>query len=319
VRAETAAHHVEIDVPIANEETTVDRVVAMLRERRYASAEAVLVVDASGRLVGAVAVSALLRAPGTHAIGELADRGFPRVSAHEDQEHVAGAAILGRAASVVVVDEDGRPVGIVPPHALLAILRQEHVEDLHRLAGIQSEHQRDREALEGPPVRRARHRLPWLLLGLAGSMGSAVIMSRFDELLARDLAIAFFVPAIVYLADAIGTQTEAIAVRGLSLTRLSLRHLLGVELRTGLLIGATLAALALPMVGLAFGDLRLAIAVSSAIVAAGTVATTIGLLLPWILQRSGHDPAFGSGPVATILQDVTSLIVYFALASLIVR
>jgi len=73
------------------------------------------------------------------------------------------------------------------------------------------------------------------------------------------------------------------------------------------------------MVGLAFGDLRLAIAVSSAIVAAGRWRRTIGLLLPWVLQRSGHDPAFGADRWPTILQDVTSLIVYFGLATLIVR
>jgi magnesium transporter len=65
--------------------------------------------------------------------------------------------------------------------------------------------------------------------------------------------------------------------------------------------------------------MRLSFAVSAAIVVAGGVATTIGLVMPWFLQRIGSDPAFGSGPLATIIQDVLSLLIYFAIASLLVR
>jgi magnesium transporter len=117
------------------------------------------------------------------------------------------------------------------------------------------------------------------------------------------------VPAIVYLADAIGTQTEAIAVRRLSLTRGGIAHLLAGELRTGLLLGAVLGALSFLPVWLAF-DARLAGAVAVAILAAGTMAAGLGLLLPWWIARSGRDPAFGSGPLATVIQDILSLLVY---------
>ena len=79
----------------------------------------------------------------------------------------------------------------------------------------------------------------------------------------------------------------------------------------------TLAALAFPIVAFGFSDSRLAFAVAAAIVVAGGVATSIGLLLPWFLQRLGSDPALGSGPVATIIQDVLSLVIYFAIATLI--
>jgi len=126
--------------------------------------------------------------------------------------------------------------------------------------------------------------------------------------------VAFFIPAIVYLADAIGTQTEAAAVRGLSLVHRPLGRLLWGEAATGFLIGAVLALASLPLVWAGFGDLRLATAVAFAVLAAGTVAATVGLIFPWILSHLGFDPAFGSGPVATIVQDVLSLIVYFAIA-----
>jgi magnesium transporter len=103
-------------------------------------------------------------------------------------------------------------------------------------------------------------------------------------------------------------------VGGLSFNHNSLWRLILGELGTGLLIGLCLGALALPIVWFGFGNLGLAAAVALAILAAGAAATSIGLLLPWLLSRLGFDPAFGSGPVATIIQDVLSLLVYFGLA-----
>ena len=70
-----------------------------------------------------------------------------------------------------------------PALALLDILHREHVEDLHRLAGIKRENDHVRESIESPPMRRARDRLPWLLVGLAGSMFAAFVMSRFEHVL----------------------------------------------------------------------------------------------------------------------------------------
>jgi magnesium transporter len=64
---------------------------------------------------------------------------------------------------------------------------------------------------------------------------------------------------------------------------------------------------------LGFGDARLALAVALAVLGAGVCAAGIGLTLPWFLSKAGKDPAFGSGPVATIIQDVWSLLIYFAI------
>jgi magnesium transporter len=216
-----------------------------------------------------------------------------------------------------VLGDDGRLLGVVGPATLMHVLRREHVEDLHRLAGITRETAQARHALEAPPLRRLRHRLPWLLVGLLGSALATWLVSRFEGALAAQPALAFFIPALVYLADAIGTQTEAVAVRGLSLSRVGLARLFGGEMRTGLLIGLVLAALAWPLVWLAFGDLRLASTVTAALAASSVVASTLGLLLPWLLARAGTDPAYGSGPLATIVQDVLTLAIYFALAAAI--
>jgi magnesium transporter len=209
-------------------------------------------------------------------------------------------------------------VSVVGPAALMDILRREHVEDLHRLAGISHESAQARRALEAPPLRRVRHRLPWLVVGLAGSMVATLVVARFESALVAKPALAFFVPGLVYLADAIGTQSEAVAVRGLSLSHVGLARLIGGELRTGALIGLLLALLAFPMVWLGFGELRLAAAVAIALGGASVVASVLGLMLPWLLARFGTDPAYGSGPLATIVQDVLSLLIYFACVSAIV-
>jgi len=288
-----------------------------LASRPPPSLVAVFVVDETDGFAGAVDLGRVLSADPAVPLKDLVDVAWPSARYDDDPEQVASRA-LGHGVITVPVLDAGRLVAAVSPEALMAILRREHVEDLHRLTGIQSEDARTREALEEPPARRARHRLPWLLVGLAGSMVAAVVVSRFERMLSGRVAISYFVPAIVYLADAIGTQTEAVVVRGLSLSRRRLGELLGGELRTGLIMGLVLGGLGGPMAALLFDDGALGVAVGVSILVAGGFATSIGLLLPWLLQRTGSDPALGSGPVATIVQDVLSLVVYFAIATFIV-
>jgi magnesium transporter len=315
---ETAGRHLVTRVPVGRQEETIATLIERLAGVSWDFAGDVHVADSRGTWLGAVPVEAVLAAPRSTTLGSIAQRHVASVAPDLDQEHVATFALDHGIAAVPVVDAAGRLLGVVPPQALLEVLRHEHVEDLHRLAGIRREGARARSALEAPPQRRARDRLPWLLAGLAGSALATLVMAGFERALAAHVAIAFFVPGIVYLADAIGTQTEAIAVRGLSLSRAPMARLVGGELRTGLLIGLTLSALAFVPIWFVFGSLPLAWAVALSLAAASSVATTLGLVLPWLLERLGTDPAFGSGPVATILQDVLSLLIYFALVTLIV-
>ena len=278
----------------------------------------VCLVDAAQRPLGLVTAQALLVLDEDRPVGEAPLHPLPQVDADTDQERVASLALHHEVPAVAVVDAQGALLGVVGATELLRILREEHVEDLHRLAGITREARRARQAMDAPPLRRARHRLPWLVVGLVGSIVATWVMSRFEQVLAARPAISFFVPALVYLADAIGTQSEAVAVRGLSLSHVRLPRLLGGEIRTGLLIGATLALLAWPLVGLAFGDWRLAGAVAGALAGASALATGIGILFPWLLARTGLDPAYGSGPLATVIQDVLTLLVYFGAVSVAV-
>lgn len=316
--AETARDRMVVEVPSARPGDTVEDARHRLMGQTFASVEAVYVVDEGGRLLGMVALPALLARPGAETLGSIMTRDPPSVQPEEDQETLATLAVEHGLPSVPVVDERGRLLGAVPQVTLMAILYEEHVEDLHRLAGMRHRSEWVLDALRQTPFRRLEYRLPWLLVGLLGSGVAAWIMSRFADVLEAWVVVAFFLPGIVYLAAAIGTQTATISVRGLSVGGVRLLDLLGGEIATGLLIGAALAALSFPAIWLAFGDLRLAGAVALAVIAAGTVATAIGLLLPWGLARAGSDPAFGTGPLATVIQDILSILVYLALVRALV-
>jgi magnesium transporter len=95
--------------------------------------------------------------------------------------------------------------------------------------------------------------------------------------------------------------------------------LLLAEVATGALIGVPLALLAFFGIWLVFQDFRLAIGVAVALFAASTIASVLGLMLPWLLARLGTDPAFGSGPVATIIQDVLTIAIYFAVMTAVLN
>jgi magnesium transporter len=313
---EDSAHrHLAKSVPVAAPDATVEEILASMRGRHFDCADLVVIIDSQRHVLGQIPVGQLIELAPEHRAQEVMQGNPPTVGLGTDQERVASVALHHDLTAVTVVDGDNRLAGIVPARALLGILRREHVEDLHRLAGIVHEEMQVREAMEEPPVRRARHRLPWLFLGLAGSILAAFVMKQFEDILSANVAVAFFVPGIVYLADAIGTQTETITVRGLSLSHAPIGRMLAGEVRTGLLMGALLGGVALGAAWLMLGQLRLAFAVGLSLFAASGIATTIGLALPWLLDRLGRDPAYGSGPLATIIQDLLTVAVYFLVVS----
>lgn len=152
-------------------------------------------------------------------------------------------------------------------------------------------------------LRRLWHRLPWLGVGLVGALLAAGVVGNFEADLAEHVLIAFFVPGVVYLADAIGTQTEALVIRGLSLG-VGVRQIVGREIATGVLLGLILGGVSLLVVGSIWQDWHVALAVALSLLAAASIATVIALVLPWVISKLGKDPAFGSGPLATVTQDL---------------
>jgi magnesium transporter len=312
---ETAARHMVTRIPKARPDHSVALVRENLHGQHYDCAETIFIHDYQGLLKGIVRINDLLSSPPECEIAAIMQDEHDAVRPDDDQEAVAALAMELGMVAVPVVDERGILIGAVPPEALMAILRHEHHEDLARIAGITRHNAEAVDALTAPLWERLRRRLPWLVIGLVASSLATLVCASFEHTLSANVAVSFFVPALVYIAGAIGTQAVSVAVRGLSLSDVPIGRLLRQEAETGLLIGAALAIIVFPPVFFMLGDHLLAAAVALAILGAGMVSAFVGLALPWLFQRLGYDPALGSGPICTIIQDIASLLIYFALVS----
>lgn len=308
--------YVVSDVPVCAPSATVREVQAMLHARSFSAVTDVAVCDRD-RLVGLLPVERVLGAADGQLARDVMDPDPPAVGRGTDQEQAAWKAVRHGESSLAVVGDDGRFHGLVPPARLLGVMLRNHDQDFARLGGYLHSTESARHATEEPLRQRLWHRLPWLVIGLVGSAVAAVLVGGFEEQIAADVRVAFFVPGVVYLADAVGTQTEALVIRGLSVGA-SMRRAFWLETLTGVLLGLLMGAITFVVVWLVLGSPALAAAVAVALLAACCVATLVAMVLPLLMARGGRDPAFGSGPLATVVQDLLSLMIYFAAVSLFV-
>lgn len=317
VSFETAAEHALSQVPIFAPGFRADAARQQLMEQRYDCASHVVVCDQQ-KFLGVARIEDVLVAPADTLLADLMDREAPMVAPGVDQEVAAWQAVRNEESALAVVNRDGCFVGLIPPHRLLAVLLSEHEEDLSRLGGFTRSTAAARTTSEEPVDRRFRHRVPWLLVGLGGALLAADFVGWFETQLQHQVMLAFFIPGIVYLADAVGTQTETVVVRGLSVG-VKMRQMVTRELLAGLAIGLALAAVAGPVVWWRWGEADVALCVGLSVFAACSTASLAAMTLPWLFDSFGHDPAFGSGPLATVIQDLLSILIYFAIATAVVR
>lgn len=164
-----------------------------------------------------------------------------------------------------------------------------------------------------------RIRLPWLILGLVFGIIITFMISRFETVLNEQVSLAFFIPVIIYMSDAFGTQTETIYVRNLSLKQAKFSVYLVKELLLGLVVGS-ISGLLLGLFALIWiQSPAIAFTVGLALFASITSAAIVALIVPTLLHKLVRiDPAVGAGPFTTVLQDMISLLMYFAIASAII-
>jgi magnesium transporter len=311
-----ARAHATNRVPTASPDQSVGEVRAALLGARFDCADDVAVLDGRS-LSGVLPIERLLAADEHVRVGDVMDADPPIVALGADQETVAWEMVRRGESSVAVVDAAGHFAGLVPPHRMIGILLAEHDEDVARLGGYLASTRRARQAAEEPVARRLWHRLPWLLVGLAGAIASAGLVGEFEEELQENVLLAFFIPGVIYMAAAIGTQTQAVLIRGLSVG-VSVGQVLRREVVSGLVISLVLAVVLFPIVLAGWSDVEVAFAVAVALLASSVAATLVAIALPWAFQRLGSDPAFGSGPLATIVQDVLTILIYLGTAVLVV-
>ena len=178
-------------------------------------------------------------------------------------------------------------------------------------------HEED-DAVE-PIGHLVEHRVPWLFVGLLGGLLTAVIVSKYEAILSANIQLAFFIPIIGYLSDEVGTQAEIIYVRALAHKKKVLfrSHLLkesAIGVTLGIIFGAIIGFsaaywLSSPAIGFTIG-LTMFINLS--------IAPVLAVCVSSILHKYHTDPALGSGPMATVIQYAISLLIYFAIANIII-
>lgn len=317
LRLETAADHLSRDVPVTAPDARAGDVRTALFSRHYESATQIAVCE-NGRLLGVLTIEDVLAASPEAEVRNLMDHDPPSVAPGADQEVAAWRAVEHGESALAVVDEAGQFQGFIPAHRLLAVLLKEHEEDMTRLGGLLKSTSVARDASEESVLLRFWHRIPWLLIGLAGALLTARIVAVFEDQLRRDVILAFFIPGIVYMADAVGTQTETLIVRGFSVG-VGIRRIVVKELLAVVCVGLALSLVFFPAALWQWRSRDIALAVSLSIFFASFIATLVGIALPWMFQRLGRDPAFGSGPLATVVQDFLSILTYFAISGTIIR
>lgn len=160
-------------------------------------------------------------------------------------------------------------------------------------------------------------RFPWLVIGLIGGLVASLIVSHFELSLRENIALAFFIPVIAYMSDAIGTQTETIFIRALTDLKFSVPKYILREFYVGATLGLITGVVAYIFAYIISWASAIALVVGVSLFLSMTTATVLACLTPIFLKGLGKDPAVAAGPFTTALQDVVSLTIYFVVASLI--
>lgn len=161
-------------------------------------------------------------------------------------------------------------------------------------------------------------RLPYLLVGLIGGIIATIIVSKFEHILAKNIALAFFLPVIVYASDAIGTQTQTVYIRNLAKFKDNFFKYLTKEFFVGITLGSFLGLLLGSFAWIWLGSKEVALTVGTAMVINGMIAPIVALVVTEVLFKKHEDPALGGGPFTTVIQDLLSLSIYLLVATLII-
>lgn len=302
------------NVPVALNTFSAEQALQEVRNKSYEQSNFVFVCNEKKQLKGVVPLEVLLRSDKQKEIAKLMRPAFvcPITSKLEKACNLAGK---NNQSFIAVNNSKNEFIGIIPPEIIISTLMNAHTEDLHTLAGIRKRREEAARLRKENYIHYAFHRLPWLLAGLLFSFVATYIVSRFEKTLANHITLTFFIPAIVYLADAVGTQTETVLIRNLSLADPASRKNLKREIFSGVLIAGVLATVCFLLCGILNFSPKDSMIVSLSVGTAGIIAVIIGMTLPLLLFKTGSDPAYGSGPMATIIQDVISIYIYLLIAN----
>jgi magnesium transporter len=287
----------------------------------------VYVIDDGGKLIDDIRIRKLLLAPPDAKVADEMDDSFVSLMAADDQETAVDAMRRSDMTALPVTDSDGVLVGIVTIDDVLDVAAAEATEDIQKFGGM--------EALDEPYLkiaffRMVRKRAGWLVILFLGEMLTATAMGFFENEIEKAVVLALFVPLIISSGGNSGSQAATLVIRAMALTEVTLSdwwRVMRREVFTGLALGSILGSIGFLRVSLwsAFSDiygehwLLVALTVGISLIGIVLWGTLSGSMLPFVLRRAGIDPATSSAPFVATLVDVTGLIIYFAVAMVILR
>jgi magnesium transporter len=313
-------------------EMTVDEAISYLRKQAQEKLEFlyyVYVLDGEQRLVGVVSVRELLRSHGRTLINDmmLKDHDVVKVQEQTDQETVGQLFSQHGLVAIPVVDQHNHMKGVVTIDDIVDVVQEEATEDIQKIGAT--------EALQAPYLqvnifRMIRKRGLWLAVLFVGEMFTATAMGFFQDEIAKAVVLALFIPLIISSGGNSGSQASTLIIRAMALGEVRLRDWWRVvwrEIFTGVVLGTILGFIGLtrillwPNKSTLYGDHYVLVSFTVAISLIGVVTfgTIAGSMLPFILKKLRFDPAIASAPLVATLVDVSGLVIYFFIASLILR
>ena len=318
------------DVVTVREDATLNEAIEALR-MQCAEDESqlfqVYAVDGAGTLRGVVPISRLIVSSPTRLVRDVMEPPVVQVEPQQDQEDVARLIARYNVAAVPVVDPRGHLLGRITFDDVVDVVEREATEDILKFGGM--------EAFDAPYLkvafgRMVRKRAGWLAALFLGEMLTATAMAFFEQEIAKAVILALFVPLIISSGGNSGSQASTLVIRAMALGEVQLRdwwRVIRRELATGLVLGLVLGAIGFLRITLwhsitgIYGEhyLLVALTVFGSLIGVVTFGTLSGSLLPFVLRRLGFDPASASAPFVATLVDVTGLVIYFTVASVILR
>ena len=274
----------------------------------------VILIDPRWHPTGYVTLGKLLSAKRAVALKDLAEDSFRTIDVMEEEGDVAYAFNQYHLISAPVVDEDERLVGVITIDDAMAVLDEEHEEDILRLAGV------GEGSLSDSVVETTKQRLPWLAVNLVTAILASVVIAQFEGVIAQVVALAVLMPIVASMGGNAGTQALTVAVRSIAtrdLTGANVWRVVRREVMVGLVNGLVFA-LVMGLVGWFWFDSGLIGGVlAAAMIINLVVAGLAGIIVPVTLERVGVDPALASGAFVTTVTDVVGFFAFLGLAAMV--
>ena len=274
----------------------------------------IYVVDGEDVLLGRLSLKDLLTADAQTKISEIYIPKVDFVNVHDDAEDAAKLMQKYDLEAVPVVDDNKVLLGRITIDDIVDFIKDEAEKDYQLAAGISQDVEADDSIL-----LLTKARLPWLVLGLFGGIGSVLIMQSFEEAITNYAVLFFFAPLIAAMAGNVGVQSSAIIVQGLAndIIKGSLFNRLMKEVGLALINGIVLAGLVMLCGYIAGFDQNVSLSVAISMVAVIIVAALVGTFVPIILDKKGIDPAIATGPFITTSNDIFGIFLFFYISKLI--